>query len=327
MSMQGKVVVVTGSERRHRARDGRRPGRPGGDHGARLPQPGQGGGGGPGDHDSAPGTTTSTSCRSTWPTWPRCARRPTDILTRWDRLDVLVNNAGGTWSDAPGDGAGLRVHVRRQPPRPLLPDEPAAAPAPGQRAVPRHQPDLGRPPCGTARHALRRPPERAALRGDGGLLPLQAGQRALHPPAGEAARRRTSTSPSTPPIPARSAAASAWTATCTGHGLRHAARPALRDQPQARRQDVAPPGHVPDVAGKTGMYWVRSKPGHMSRQARDDAAAAAPVGRERAAARLRRLRRRLSRHDRDSRRRSGITGHHPPRPDGGPEHDPAHDHQ
>ena len=25
---------------------------------------------------SGPGTTTSTSCRSTWPTWPRCARPP-----------------------------------------------------------------------------------------------------------------------------------------------------------------------------------------------------------------------------------------------------------
>ena len=29
----------------------------------------------------------------------------------------------------------------------------------------------------------------------------------------------------------------------------------------------------PDVAGRTAMYWVRSKPGHMSRHARDDAAA------------------------------------------------------
>jgi retinol dehydrogenase-14 len=29
----------------------------------------------------------------------------------------------------------------------------------------------------------------------------------------------------------------------------------------------------PDVAGQTGMYWVRSKPGHMSRHARDDEAA------------------------------------------------------
>jgi NAD(P)-dependent dehydrogenase (short-subunit alcohol dehydrogenase family) len=30
----------------------------------------------------------------------------------------------------------------------------------------------------------------------------------------------------------------------------------------------------PDVGTKTGMYWVRSRPGHMSRNARDDEAAA-----------------------------------------------------
>jgi NAD(P)-dependent dehydrogenase (short-subunit alcohol dehydrogenase family) len=29
----------------------------------------------------------------------------------------------------------------------------------------------------------------------------------------------------------------------------------------------------PDVAAETGLYWVRSKPGHMSRRARDDTAA------------------------------------------------------
>ena len=29
----------------------------------------------------------------------------------------------------------------------------------------------------------------------------------------------------------------------------------------------------PDVATRTGEYWVRSKPGHMGKQARDDAAA------------------------------------------------------
>ena len=46
----------------------------------------------------------------------------------------------------------------------------------------------------------------------------------------------------------------------------------------------------PEVAGQTGRYWVRSKPGHMSRHARDDAAARTPLGRERAAAGLRRLR-------------------------------------
>ena len=30
----------------------------------------------------------------------------------------------------------------------------------------------------------------------------------------------------------------------------------------------------PDVEGKTGMYWAHCKPGHMSRDAHDDAAAA-----------------------------------------------------
>jgi hypothetical protein len=29
----------------------------------------------------------------------------------------------------------------------------------------------------------------------------------------------------------------------------------------------------PDADGMTGLYWVRCKPGHMSRHARDDAAA------------------------------------------------------
>ena len=91
---------------------------------------------------------------------------------------------------APADGAGLRVHVRGQPPRPLLPDEPAAVAVAGRRPFPCRQPDVGRTPRGPARHALRRPPEREALRGHGGVLPLEAGQRPVHPPAGEAASRR-----------------------------------------------------------------------------------------------------------------------------------------
>ena len=138
-----------------------------------------------------------------------------EVLSHWDRLDVLVNNAGGTWSARQRDGAGFRVHVRGQPSRPLLPDEPAVAAVAGRRTFPCHQPDVGGASRGQARHALRRPPEREALRGHGGVLPLEAGQRPVHPPVGEAARRRQP-SPSTPSIPAPSAAASAWTATCTG---------------------------------------------------------------------------------------------------------------
>ena len=45
----------------------------------------------------------------------------------------------------------------------------------------------------------------------------------------------------------------------------------------------------PEVAGRTGLYWVRSKPGHMSRRARDDEAADPAVDRERGAALVGRL--------------------------------------
>ena len=41
-----------------------------------------------------------------------------EILARWDRLDVLINNAGGVWTRTPGDSAGFRADVRGQPPRP-----------------------------------------------------------------------------------------------------------------------------------------------------------------------------------------------------------------
>ena len=67
--------------------------------------------------------------------------------------------------------------------------------------------------------------------------------------------------------------------------------------PRTRRQDVRLSWpRSPDVATRTGEYWVRSKPGHMGRHARDDAAATAAVGRERADPRRRRLPARLTDH-------------------------------
>ena len=57
-------------------------------------------------------------------------------------------------------------------------------------------------------------------------------------------------------------------------GLRPAARPALRDQPQARAPRPRSTWPRPPTSpARTGEYWVRSKQGHMSQHARDDEAA------------------------------------------------------
>ena len=111
-----------------------------------------------------------------------------EVLSRWDRLDVLVNNAGGTWSPRTVTAQGIEYTLGVNHLGPfyltnLLLERLRAGCARSGRQ--RH---LRRAPCGLARHALRGPPEREGLPGDGGLLPLQAGERPLHPRAGRAAR-------------------------------------------------------------------------------------------------------------------------------------------
>ena len=58
-----------------------------------------------------------------------------ELLDRYDRLDVLVDNAGADRLSGTDDRRRVRDHVRREPPRALLPDQPAARPAARQRAV------------------------------------------------------------------------------------------------------------------------------------------------------------------------------------------------
>ncbi len=107
-----------------------------------------------------------------------------DILTRWDRLDVLDNNAGGTWTQRQETAQGLEYtmgvcHLAHFYLTRLLLDRLIA-----HSALPGHHRDVGRASRGLQGHALRRPPEREGLRRDGGLLPGQAGQRPVHPRAG-----------------------------------------------------------------------------------------------------------------------------------------------
>ena len=280
-------------QRRHRPRDGGGGGRAGSDDGPRLPQP-----------EPRPRRRPRRSPQRTWnddvhvvpldlADLASVRKAADDILSRWDRLDVLVNNAGGTWSATPADGAGLRVHVRRQPPRPLLPDQPAAASA-ARRARPPRVVNL----TSVGHHAAR-----GGMRFDD----LQS-ERVTRPWRPTAARswptccspvswpsgwRATAVDGATPSTRAGCAAASAWTAT---YG-RHRASACSWSGPSrsARRRGA-----------KTSVYLATSpdgrrarpactgcgrKPGHMSRQRPRRRGGGAAVGRERAAPGVGRVRR------------------------------------
>ena len=86
-----------------------------------------------------------------------------EVLARWDRLDVLVNNAGGTWSQRQLTAQGIEYtfgvnHLGHFYLTNLLLDRLAR-----RCPVAHHQCHIRRAPCGMARHALRRPAEREAL--------------------------------------------------------------------------------------------------------------------------------------------------------------------
>ena len=104
-----------------------------------------------------------------------------DILARWDRLDVLVNNAGGTWSARQETAQGFEYTFGVNYLGPFFLTNVLLDRLRSHRRVPHRQRHLGRAPLRLQGHAVRRPPEREALRGHGCVLPLKAGQRPLHP--------------------------------------------------------------------------------------------------------------------------------------------------
>ena len=196
-----------------------------------------------------------------------------NILSRWDRLDVLVNNAGGTWSERRLTAQGFEYTfgvnhlghflLTNQ----LLPRLRAAAPS---RIV-----NLTSVGHHAAWHGMRFDD----LQSEKGYDAMEAYCRSKL--ANVLFTRQLAlrlegtgvTANAVHPGPVRSGfGMDGDLSGFMGFGMR-LVRP-FEISPRRGAKTSIFVATSPDVATKTGLYWVRSKPGHMSRQARDDEAAA-----------------------------------------------------
>ncbi len=194
-----------------------------------------------------------------------------DILSRWRRLDVLVNNAGGTWTRRQLTAQGIEYTFGVNHLGPfyltnlLLPRLRADAPS---RVV-----------CVTSvgHHFTRGGMNFDDLQSERRYEGMEAYCRSKLANVlfvRELARREAGSGVTA------NAAHPGWvrssfgmdgdTAGVTGFGMR-VIRPVQISPRRGARTSVYL-ATSPDVADKTGMYWVRSKPGHVSRQASDAAA-------------------------------------------------------
>jgi NAD(P)-dependent dehydrogenase (short-subunit alcohol dehydrogenase family) len=196
-----------------------------------------------------------------------------EVGTRWDRLDVLVNNAGGTWSERQETAQGFEYtfgvnHLGHfYLTNLLLPRLRAGAPS---RVV--NVTSVGH-------HAARRGMRFEDLQSAGQYEAMEAYCRAKLANvlfARELARRTA------PAEVTANAVHPGWVRSRFGMdgdlsgamGLGIKLMRPFQITPRRGARTSVYLSTSPDVAAKTGLYWVRSKPGHMSRRARDDAAAA-----------------------------------------------------
>jgi retinol dehydrogenase-12 len=203
-------------------------------------------------------------------------RAADDILTRWDRLDVLVNNAGGTWTARQETAQGFELtfgvnHLGHfSLTNLLLPRLQAGAPS---RIV-----NL----TSVGHHAARRGMRFDDLQSERHYEAMEAYCRSklanvlftrqLAKRLRDAGGAPAVTVNAVHPGPVRSSfGMDGDLHGFMGFGMR-LVRP-FEISPKHGAKTSLFVATSPDVAGKTGMYWVRSKPGHMSKQARDDAAA------------------------------------------------------
>jgi NAD(P)-dependent dehydrogenase (short-subunit alcohol dehydrogenase family) len=196
-----------------------------------------------------------------------------DVLTRWDRLDVLVNNAGGTWSQHALTAQGVEYtfgvnHLGHFYLTNLLLDR-LRADAPSRivnvTSVGHH----------FARDGMRFD-DLQSERGYDGMDAYCRSKLANVLFTRQLGRRLEGTgvtANAAHPGPVRSGFG--MDGDLTGFmalGLK-LVRP-FEISPRRGAKTSLYLATSPDVETKTGMYWVRSKPGHMSRNARDDEAAA-----------------------------------------------------
>lgn len=202
-----------------------------------------------------------------------------EILSRWDRLDVLVNNAGGTWSARQETAQGFEYtfgvnHLGHfYLTNLLLPRLRASGPA---RIV-----NL----TSVGHHAARRGMRFEDLQSEGKYDAMEAYSRSKLANVlftRELARRLDGTGPrggggvtvnAVHPGPVRSSfGMDGDLHGFMGFGIR-LVRP-FEISPKRGAKTSLHLATSPAIAGRTGEYWVRSKRGHMSRQARNDEAAA-----------------------------------------------------
>jgi NAD(P)-dependent dehydrogenase (short-subunit alcohol dehydrogenase family) len=195
-----------------------------------------------------------------------------DILSRWDRLDVLVNNAGGTWSQRQQTAQGLEYtfgvnHLGHFYLTNLL-SERLRADSPARvvivTSVGHHFAFAG----------MRFDDLQSEKRYEGMEAYCRSKLANVLFTRQLAKRLQGSgvTANAAHPGWVRSSfAMDGDTTGVTGFGIR-VMRP-FQIGPRRGAKTSIFLATSPDVADKTGMYWVRSKPGHMSGHARDDAAA------------------------------------------------------
>jgi NAD(P)-dependent dehydrogenase (short-subunit alcohol dehydrogenase family) len=200
------------------------------------------------------------------------AAAATDIVTRWPSLDVLVNNAGGTWSGRQATAQGFEYtfgvnHLGHFYLTNLL--RPRLEASTGARII-----NL----TSVGHHFASKGMRFDDLQSEHGYDAMEAYCRSKLANVlftRELAKRlgdRSVTANAAHPGPVRSGFGMDGDLTgFMGFGMR-LVRP-FEISPKRGAKTSIYLASSPEVAGRTGMYWVRSKPGHMSRRARDDESA------------------------------------------------------